>query len=123
MATTIQVRKFENTLDLIKNFNLAAYDYLKAIGMEKWTLAYDHRHRYWAMTTNLSECFNGVFKGAHSLPIIAMVKFTCYKVNSYFDDRRNKTLEQWKKGKNGANMPMTSLRQIKRRRSSISLEG
>ena len=44
------------------------------------------------MTTNLSECFNGVLKGARSLPITTMVKFTFYKVNSYFDD--HKTLEQ-----------------------------
>ena len=29
-ATANQVRKFENTMDLIKNVNLAAYDYLKA---------------------------------------------------------------------------------------------
>ena len=50
------------------------------------------------MTTNLSECFNGVLKDARILPITTMVKFTFYKVNSYFDDRRNKTLEQMEKG-------------------------
>ena len=88
-----QVRKFENTMDCIKNVNLDAYDYLKEVPQEKWTLAYDHGHRYGAMTTNLSECFNGVLKGARSLPITALVKFTFYKVNLYFDDRRNKTLE------------------------------
>ena len=58
--TANQVRKFENTMDLIKNVNLAAYDYLKAEDKEKWTLAHDHGHRYGAMTTNLSECFNGI---------------------------------------------------------------
>ena len=50
------------------------------------------------MTTNLSKCFNGVLKGARSLPITAMVQYTFCKVNSYFDDRRNKTLEQLKEG-------------------------
>ena len=50
------------------------------------------------MTTNLSKCFNGVLKGARSLPITTMVKFTFYKVNSYFDERRNKTLEQLEEG-------------------------
>ena len=40
----------------------------------------------------------GYFKGAHSLPITAMVKFTFSKVNSYFDDRHNKTLEQMEEG-------------------------
>ena len=42
--------------------------------------------------------FNGVHKGACSLPITAMVQYTFYKVNSYFDDCRNKTLEQLEEG-------------------------
>ncbi|KAK4595209.1 hypothetical protein RGQ29_013583 [Quercus rubra] len=46
------------------------------------------------MTTNVSECFNGVLKGARSLPITAMVKYTWFKLNSYFDDRRNKSIAQ-----------------------------
>ena len=50
------------------------------------------------MTTNLSECFNGVLKGARSLPITAMVRFTFFKVNSYFDARRNLTLDQLEAG-------------------------
>ena len=94
VATANQVRKFENTMNCIKNVNSDAYDYLKEVAQEKWTPVHDHRHRYGAMTMNLSKCFNGVLKGAHSLPITAMVQFTFYKVNSYFDDRRNKTLQQ-----------------------------
>ena len=43
----------------------------------------------------------GVLKGARSLPITAMVHSTFYKVNSYFDDRRNKTLEQLEEGQEG----------------------
>ena len=97
-ATMNQVRKFENTMDCIKNVNLDVCGYLKEVDQEKWTLVHDHGHRYRAMTTNLSECFNGVLKGVHSLPIIAMVKFTFYKVNSYFDKHRNKTLAQLEKG-------------------------
>ena len=50
------------------------------------------------MTTNLLKCFNGVLKGARSLPITTMVQYTFYKVNSYFDDRQNKTLEQLEEG-------------------------
>ena len=97
-ATANRVRKFENTMDCIKNVNLDAYDYLKEVADQKWTPVHDHGHRYGAMTTNLSECFNGVLKGARSLPITAMVQFTFYKVNSYFDDHRNKTLEQLEEG-------------------------
>ena len=97
-ATTNQVRKFENTMDCIKNVNQDAYDYLQEVADQKWTLVHDHGHQYGAMTTNLSECFNGVLKGACSLPIIAMVQYTFYKVNSYFDDHRHKTLEQLEEG-------------------------
>ena len=85
-------------MDCIKNVNSDAYNYLKEVNQEKWTLVHDHGHQYGAMTTNLSECFNGVLKGARSLPITVMVKFTFYKVNTYFDEHRNKTLEQFEEG-------------------------
>ena len=43
-ATANQVRKFENTMDCIKNVNLNAYDYLKEVVDQKWTLVHDHGH-------------------------------------------------------------------------------
>ena len=92
-ASANQVRKFEATLELIRNVKSAAHRYLETENKEKWTLAHDGGHRYGAMTTNQSECFNGVLKGARSLPITAMVRFTFFKVNSYFDARRNLTLD------------------------------
>ena len=60
----------------------------------KWALSFDEGYRYGAMTTNVSECFNGVLKGARSLPITAMVKYTWLKLNSYFDDHPNKSIAQ-----------------------------
>ena len=66
---------------------------------EKWALTFDKGYCYGAMTTNVSECFNGVLKGARSLPIMAMVKYTWFKLNSYFDDRRNKSIAQLNSGK------------------------
>ena len=65
---------------------------------EKWALSFDKGYRYGAMTTNVSECFNGVLKGARSLPIMAMVKYTWFKLNSYFDDRHNKSIAQLNSG-------------------------
>ena len=85
-------------MDCIKNVNQDAYDNLQEVADQKWTLVHDHGHQYGAMTTNLLECFNGVLKGARSLPITAMVQYTFYKVNSYFDDCWNKTLEQLEEG-------------------------
>ncbi|KAK9991229.1 hypothetical protein SO802_026214 [Lithocarpus litseifolius] len=47
---------------------------------EKWALAFDEGFRYGTMTTNVCECFNGVLKGARSLPITAMAKAEHYRV-------------------------------------------
>ena len=40
------------------------------------------------MTTNISEVFNSVLKGARSLPITALVQLTFFCLNSYFVARR-----------------------------------
>ena len=40
------------------------------------------------MTTNMSEVFNSVLKGAHNLPITALVQLTFFRLNSYFVARR-----------------------------------
>ena len=69
------------------------HQYLNDVGKEKWALDFGKGYHYGAMTTNVSECFNGVLKGAHSLAITAMVKYTFFKLNAYFDGRRNKSIE------------------------------
>ncbi|KAK9991484.1 hypothetical protein SO802_026469 [Lithocarpus litseifolius] len=98
-ASATQERKFNATFDLIENVNWDAYQYLKDVPKEKWTLTFDKGYRYGTMTTNISECFNGVLKGTRSLPITAMEKYTWFKLNSYFDDHRNKSIEQLNSGK------------------------
>ena len=97
-ASATQERKFNATFELIENVNRDAHQYLKDVPKEKWALSFDKGYRYGAMTTNVSECFNGVLKGARSLPITAMVKYTWFKLNSYFDDRRNKSIAQLNSG-------------------------
>ena len=86
-TSATQERKFNATFELIENVNRDAHQYLKDVPKEKWTLSFDKGYRYGAMTTNVSECFNGVLKGARSLPITAMVKYIWFKLNSYFDDQ------------------------------------
>ena len=61
-------------------------------GCVQRVLTFDEGYRYGAMTTNISECFNGVLKGARSLPITTMVKYTWFKLNAYFDDCHNKSI-------------------------------
>ncbi|XP_075665260.1 uncharacterized protein LOC142634901 [Castanea sativa] len=51
------------------------------------------------MTTNISECFNGVLKGARGLLIAAMVKFTWCKIATYFHDRHKEITYDLSKGK------------------------
>ena len=40
------------------------------------------------MTTNISEVFNSVLKGARSLPVTALVQLTFFRLNIYFVARR-----------------------------------
>ena len=63
------------------------YIYLMSEDLDKWTQSHDGGRRYEAMTTNISECFNRVLKGAYGLPIAAMVEFTWCKLVAYFHDR------------------------------------
>uniref|UniRef100_A0A2N9G230 CCHC-type domain-containing protein n=1 Tax=Fagus sylvatica TaxID=28930 RepID=A0A2N9G230_FAGSY len=94
-----QLRKFNATMDSIRHYNKDAADILdNEADVEKWTLAKDGGRRYGAMTTNLSECFNGVLKGAHNLRITAMVEFIYFKLVHYFNDRRVKTQAQLTSG-------------------------
>ena len=107
-----QVRKFEAILELIRNVKSATHRYLEAEDKQKWTLAHDGGRRFGAMTTNLLECFNGVLKGACSLPITAMVRFTFFKVNSYFDAHCNLTLDQLESGQEWCKYAMDKFEKI-----------
>ena len=63
------------------------YTYLMSEDVDKWTQSHDGGRHYGPMTTTISECFNGVLKGARGLPIVAMVEFTWFKLVAYFHDR------------------------------------
>ena len=79
------LRRIEPTNDEAKCY--MPYTYLMSEDLEKWTQSHDGGRHYEKMTTNISECFNGVLKGACGLPIAAMVKFTWCKLVAYFHDR------------------------------------
>ena len=80
--------KFISHMDTIGRINAKARNWLEQIPLEKWALSHDGGRRYEIMTTNMSEVFNGVLKGARTLPITALVQLTFYRVNSYFTVRR-----------------------------------
>ncbi|XP_030970186.1 uncharacterized protein LOC115990499 [Quercus lobata] len=75
------------------------YTYLMSEDVDKWTQSHDGGRRYGAMTTNISECFNGVLKGARGLPIAAMVEFTYFKLVAYFHDRHKQITSDLSRGK------------------------
>ncbi|KAK4410854.1 hypothetical protein Sango_0158400 [Sesamum angolense] len=61
-------RKFNRIMDEIKKQDVKAFAYLDAINKEKWTASHDGGWRCGILTTNMSECINGVLKGARRLP-------------------------------------------------------
>ncbi|KAL0289659.1 UNVERIFIED_CONTAM: hypothetical protein Sangu_2607800 [Sesamum angustifolium] len=61
-----QLRKFNRIME-IKKQDVKAFAYLDAINKEKWTASHDGGWRCGILTTNMSECINGVLKGARRL--------------------------------------------------------
>ncbi|KAH7853706.1 hypothetical protein Vadar_005720 [Vaccinium darrowii] len=86
-ASEHQVRKMNIQLERIKELNEEAFKDLEKIPLEVWTAAYDGGRRFGATTTNLSECYNNVLKGARHLPVTSLVQHTFYKCVTYFADR------------------------------------
>ena len=82
-----------------KNQDYLPYTYLMSESMDMWTQSHDGGRRFGAMTTNISECFNGVLKGVGGLPIAAMVEFTWSKLVEYFHDRHKEITNELLEGK------------------------
>ena len=63
------------------------YTYLMSESVDIWIQSHDGGRLFGAMTTNISECFNGLLKGARGLSIAAMVEFTWSKLIEYFHNQ------------------------------------
>ncbi|KAK4407132.1 hypothetical protein Sango_0294200 [Sesamum angolense] len=85
-----QLRKFNRIMDEIKKQDVKAFAYLDAINKEKWTASHDGGWRCGILTTNMSECINGVLKGARRLPVSALVEITLERTVHYFHMRAMK---------------------------------
>ncbi|XP_022023776.1 uncharacterized protein LOC110924041 [Helianthus annuus] len=83
-----QIRKFNSIMEEIGKINRQSRQWLESHALDIWTLAHDGGKRYGLLTTNLSEIFNSVLKGARFLPITACVQLTFYRLVNYFDVRR-----------------------------------
>ncbi|KAL0381443.1 UNVERIFIED_CONTAM: hypothetical protein Sangu_0208600 [Sesamum angustifolium] len=82
-----QLRKFNRIMDEIKKQDVKAFAYLDAINKEKWIASHDGGWRCGILTTNMSECINGVLKGARRLPVSALVEITLERTVHYFHVR------------------------------------
>ena len=122
----IQEAEFNNIMDSIKNAEIEAikkeltigvnegdpkpykpHTYLMSEPVDMWTQSHDGGKRYGAMTTNISECFNGVLEGARGLPIAAMVEFTWSKLVAYFHDRHKDITQDLLEGKRWSKYAMS----------------
>ena len=75
-----------------KNQDYLPCTYLMSEFVDMWTESHDGGRRFGAMTTNISQCFKGVLKGARGFPIAAMVEFTQSKLVEYFHDQHKEYL-------------------------------
>ena len=81
-------RKFNKHMATIGRINSEVQQWLEGIPFQLWALSHDGGQRYEIMTTNMSEVFNSVLKGACNLPFTALVQLTFFRLNSYFVARR-----------------------------------
>ncbi|KAK4407924.1 hypothetical protein Sango_0373400 [Sesamum angolense] len=79
-----QLREFNRIMEEIKKQHVGAFAYLDQINKEKWTASHDGGWRCDILTTNMSECINGVLKGARRLPVSALVEITLERTIHYF---------------------------------------
>ncbi|KAL0392672.1 UNVERIFIED_CONTAM: hypothetical protein Sradi_2490000 [Sesamum radiatum] len=71
-------------MEEIKKQQVRAFAYLDQINKKKWTASHDGGWRCGILTTNMSECINGVLKGARRLPVSALVEITLKRTVHYF---------------------------------------
>ncbi|XP_016195801.1 uncharacterized protein LOC107636840 [Arachis ipaensis] len=83
-------REYELRFQRLRERGEAYTNWLDRIPREQYALAFDGGYRWGHMMTNLVECINSILKGAHNLPIIALVKATFYRLNELFTRKRAK---------------------------------
>ncbi|KAL0392548.1 UNVERIFIED_CONTAM: hypothetical protein Sradi_2477600 [Sesamum radiatum] len=96
-----QLRKFNRIMEEIKKQSVKAFAYLDQINKEKWTASHDGGWRCGILTTNMSECINGVLKGARRLPVSALVEITlertvhCFRVQAIKGQKMLQNNQLW----------------------------
>ncbi|KAL0364371.1 UNVERIFIED_CONTAM: hypothetical protein Sangu_0534700 [Sesamum angustifolium] len=100
-----QLRKFNRIMDEIKKQDVKAFAYLDAINKEKWTASHDGGWRCGILTTNMSECINGVLKGARRLPMFISWQQNAveHTVTKYSHAQQSASVVTRRQGRHGMN--------------------
>ncbi|KAI0516186.1 hypothetical protein KFK09_008858 [Dendrobium nobile] len=85
---------FNRMMDEIKMIKQDTFDWLVQRDVSKWSLLFDEGHRYGIITTNASECFNGVLKRARGLPIQGLIMSIYYNLVALFL-KRSAEAQKW----------------------------
>lgn len=87
--------KFEELMKAIAEEHKPIYEWIQHQGpLERWTCCHDGGRRFGCMTTNMSESFNNVLRGARGMPITTMILMTFLRLNKFFVKRRE-AAESW----------------------------
>jgi hypothetical protein len=95
-------KKFEARLkemEKILNDDAKSWLFEQLPEKSKWDLAFDEgSSRYRIMTMNISEVFNFILKGIHSLLVSGIMDYIFHKCNEYFLNRWEKARQSMGKG-------------------------
>ncbi|XP_071912364.1 uncharacterized protein [Coffea arabica] len=87
MGRARQLRKWRMFRRELRSMFPNAWNYLSAINPEKWCLTHDDGRRWGILTTNISESYNNVLRGARRLPIRACIDMTFHRTVALFKTR------------------------------------
>ncbi|XP_027071759.1 uncharacterized protein [Coffea arabica] len=88
MGRARQLRKWRMFKRELRSMFPDAWNYLSAISPEKWCLTHNDGRRWGILTTNISENYNNVMRGARHLPIRACIDMTFHWTVALFKTRR-----------------------------------
>ena len=80
----------------LKKCSIKAYRKLTELRIKKWSYAFCHVRCYELVTSNITENIHSVLKHACKLPINAFIKFICDRLQKWFYERREATVNSEK---------------------------
>ena len=81
-----QPHKYEKFMNVIFSLNTEVYVWLMggSVRPEQWALCKDGEYCWGHISTNMTECFNNLLKGARLLPMTTCIQFTFNQIVDLF---------------------------------------